>query len=552
MKRIFLILALCCALLWIPAGAAGTASELAFDATVQADGSCQVSVTLQPESAAFDGSAFPIPAGAEDILVNGKPAQASADGSRLLVPLPASGGHVSLTYTLPDVITEEKGRVLLKLPLLSGFAYPISSMEFSVTIPGSITGTPSFLSAYHQQNIETLLTTEIDGRTLRGRIQTGLKDHEALEMTLPVDRALFTGDAIREPLLSGMDWAVIVCVALAAAYFMITLMPRLPRIHRGFYPPEGIGAGEVGTCLTGCGTDLALTVITWAQLGYLLLETDRRGRVLLHKRMDMGNERSAYENRCFQNLFGSRTTVDGTGSHYARLSRKMAAKSPLLGQLYRPNSGNPRIFRILCCAAGLLCGVQTGLVLGKGAVGILLAVLLGGLFAVLSYLIQSGGRCLPLGDKTPLLIALGCGILLTALGIFAGRSAAVIFMVLFQFAAGIGAAFGGKRSELGLRCVSQLQGLRRYMTSARSFDLQQLLQRNPNYFYQLAPYALAMGVDRNFARRFGKLPLPDCGCFVTDGPRDMTASQWAARLRRTADLLNASQKRLPHGVSGRK
>ena len=70
-----------------------------------------------------------------------------------------------------------------------------------------------------------------------------------------------------------------------------------------------------------------MMVFTWAQLGYLLIQTDG-SKVLLRKRMDMGNERSLFENKIFALLFGSRQTVDATGYPYAKLSRKVSAIVP--------------------------------------------------------------------------------------------------------------------------------------------------------------------------------------------------------------------------------
>ena len=82
-------------------------------------------------------------------------------------------------------------------------------------------------------------------------------------------------------------------------------------------------------------------------------------------------------------------------------------------------------------------------------------------------------------------------------------------MVVFQFIAGVAAAYGGKRSEMGVKYLQQIRGLRRHMCTATTFDLQQLQQKNPNYFYELAPFALTLGVDKLFARRFGKIVLPE-------------------------------------------
>ena len=151
-----------------------------------------------------------------------------------------------------------------------------------------------------------------------------------------------------------------------------------------------------------------------------------------------------------------------------------------------------------------------------------------------------------------MLTALGCGTVWIALGLLAGDLQQAIPMVIFQFLAGIAASFGGKRSETGLRYMSQLWGLRRFMTGIGSFDLQQLIQQNPNYYYELAPYALALGVDRSFARRFGKTTLPEESYLLCGAPREMTAAQFASRLRRAADVLNQRQKKLPYEQFKRK
>jgi hypothetical protein len=239
--------------------------------------------------------------------------------------------------------------------------------------------------------------------------------------------------------------------------------------------------------------------------------------------------------------------VDADSYHYAKLCRKLATKSPLRGQLYDKKSGNPQIFRGMCVIIGIVAGLQMGLGFDVSAgAKTLLSMLFALLCGAFSYFIQSGGKCLPLREKTPLWTAIGCGVAWIALALLTNAAHQVVPMVLFQFMAGIAAAYGGKRSDVGLRYLGQIRGLRRHMTVTGSFDLQQLLQQNPNYFYELAPYALALGVDRGFARRFGKLYLPEDSYLLCGAAREMTAAQFAARLRKAADVLNQRQKRLPY------
>ncbi len=534
--RYLAVALLCCLLVYIPAMALSTATGVSSNTSVAADGSCHVELTL---SLKLDSSqsdlAFPLPADASHVHINGQPASTSRQGGKLqvsLAHLPAGQHTLLLSYDLPCVVQVQKEKTILSLPLLSGFGLPIQHLEFSVTIPGPITGMPVFHSGYHQQNIR--LDTVTTGNTLTGATKEALKDHETLSLELEVDGSLF--DLKKTSLLSWWDWAALVLIVLAMAYFCLTLLPKFYRHSRSYTAPEGITAGEVGCCLTGSGTDLSMMVLSWAQLGYLQLELDKRGRVLLHKRMDMGNERSYHEGRIFQILFGRRETVDATSVHYTRIYRKVAGRSPLQRQLYKPRSGDHRVFLVLCCLAGLAGGVR----LGTGSA--FLMVILGLLGLVLSFGIHSGCKCIPLRSKLPLLIALGCGCVWILLGTVLDGMAWVIPMVIFQFLAGIFAAYGGKRSQLGQRMLTQLLGLRHHMLSSGSYEMQQLQQKNPNYFYEMIPYALAMGIDRQFARRFdNKRPLPEC-LWLKDAPR-MTPQQCAARLRHIANILDQARYR---------
>ena len=533
--RFLAVLTLCCLLLAIPVMGLSGAAELSGSAFVLEDGSCQIQMTLELKlEENLSDLTFPLPRDATNVFLGGQVAQVRTDGEYMQLCLPAmtAGSHTFLLqYSLPCQLSRGEEEVLLTLPILCGFGLPIEALEFSVTLPGAITGKPVFVSGYYQENIRP--DTQISENTIHVTLQEDLKDHETLSLQLPVEEELFDLVVARQRLFTRWDIGMLVVLVLAMLYFCLGLMPKIPHIGRHYTAPEGISAGEVGSCLTGCGTDLTMTVLTWAQLGYVLIERTRNGRILLHKRMEMGNERSYHEGRIFQILFGRRITVDPAGPHFVRLSRKVAGRSPLLKQLYKVNSGDIRVFRILCCGAGFCCGIQ----MVSGGFG---AFLFGVLAAGLSYFIQSGGKCIPLRNKLPLLIGVGCGLLWLGLGVLTHSMARVVPMVIFQYIAGIFAAYGGKRSELGQQMLTQLLGLRRHMMGASAFDMQLLQQKNPNYFHELAPFALAMGIDRQFARRFdGKTPLPDGGWLK--GAPDMTATQWMDRLRHTADQMNRAR-----------
>ena len=85
--------------------------------------------------------------------------------------------------------------------------------------------------------------------------------------------------------------------------------------------------------------------------------------------------------------------------------------------------------------------------------------------------------------------------------------------------------------------------MRHYLKTVSRRELQRILASNPDYYYELAPYALALGVDRAFARRFGRLRQPGCTYLVT-GIGAPTAARWYPQLREAVDTLDARQKRM--------
>ncbi len=553
MRRFCILLTLVLALLalCLPVSAASSATRVQSTIVVAPDGSAQVNMTIHLHfDVTPDSPYFPIPKDATNVQLNGALADTKLKNGAQQVKLPNVGAgdySFGISYTLPLVVLEEKDKMYLQLDILSGYPYPIDTLEFTVTLPEEISNRPEYSSGYHQADIEGSLVSTTQGNTLSGATTQVLKDHETLSVQLLVPETMFPQVHLQEPLLGPWDGVMLVCVALAVIYYLICLLPVTPRYVRCFTAPEGVSAGEVGSCLTGCGADLTMMAISWAQLGYLRMELDRGRKVSLIKQMDMGNERSEFENRVFRDLFRGRQVVAGTSYHYARMYRKVSKKSPLLRQLFLKRSGNPKIFRALSLLAGACSGVSLALsVSGHTGVQTLLSILFVILCSAFSYFIQAGGKSLPLRDKSALYIALGCCALWLTLGLLIGRFLLVLPMVVYQFLAGIAAAYGGRRSERGKRCLAELRSLRKFLVSTPGSELQRMVQMNPNYFYEVMPYALAMGVEKPFAKRFGKWVLPDQSFFVTDAYLEMTAVQLVEQLGRAIEVMNALQKRLPY------
>ena len=523
------------------------------DAVLDADGSCQVTLSLTLQLDQAGEVRFPVPGNARGITLNGAGASTRREGDFLMVDLSRITGNAAgsyslvLRYTVPNTVAyTEAGEPQVDLMLLCGFAYPITDLAFSLTLPEQVQFTPRFISGYHQQGFDTEPVYEISGNQLYGVIPGSMKDLETLSIQLQLTQETFPRSAVERWSAGATDIIAYVLMGLAALYWIIFLRSAPHLRQDTLQPPEGSTAGEMRCALIGQGADLTTMVMSWAQLGYILIHLKENGRVVLHKRMDMGNERGSFENKVFRTLFGKKNTVDGSGYHYARLYRQVAASKGSVQELFKPQSGNVKLLRILGTAAGAVAGASLGIGLaGDALLAIFIVLIMAVAGGVASWAMESWVEGLHLRNRGALVLALVLCVAWLALGIVAGNVAMAIVLPLFQLLLGLAGGYGGRRTMSGRAITSQILGLRANLRKLPEEELERVRRTDPDYFFDMMPYALALGVDKPFAEQFGRQRMNPCPWLTTGMDGHMTAPEWAREIRRAAESLDEHQKRLP-------
>lgn len=565
MKRIltlFAVIILLAGCLCIPVSAESAASRVNLMCTVNSEGDCLATMTVNLRlETAIDKLYFPLPSNAKNISLNNSPVSTTRSAAATLVDISKLSrdyvGELVLQfeYTLPEAVQitkvtdtgkREDWKLLLTIPLLSGFDYPVETLSFTITMPpGTMTHRPTLTSIYRQASIESDIPFQVAGSQILGSTKTVLNDHEGVTLNMIVPEAMFptVSTYIREgnPELP----YIIVFAVLALVYWLLTLRTWPIIRTQTTTPPEGITAGELGCRLTLCGGDLTTMVFSWAQLGYLYIAQDAHGRVLLHKRMDMGNERSQFENNIYKMLFGTRRVVDATGYGYAKLVRKVQKIVPQQRSMYHRNSGNVRIFRGLACVCQALCGVCVAMnMTGVLPLAILLAIILVPFSMVTAWLIQDMAYRTHLRGKVPVLIGFVCILLWIILGLLCGQIWIPLGCVVGQWLYGYLAAYGGRRSDLGRHDAGLVLGLRHFVKRLPKNDISRFLRNDPDYYFNYAPYALALGVINPYSRAFGQRKLDQCPYLVTQVTGKRTAEEWGQILADVADLMDHKARRM--------
>ena len=163
---------------------------------------------------------------------------------------------------------------------------------------------------------------------------------------------------------------------------------------------------------------------------------------------------------------------------------------------------------------------------------------------VTAWVIQDGMYRLHIRGKIPLYLCTAATLLWVTLGILSGSWLIGLLAVLAQLLAGLAAAYGGRRSDLGRTQAGLILGFRHYLGTIPKEELEQITENDPDFFFRMLPYAIAMGVDTRFAKNFGAQKMPQCPYFAAREDRKRTAAEWALMLRKTADRMDARQRKM--------
>lgn len=562
MRRIALLF-LCVLLACAPALAAETDSASAsgggvvtsytMNAVLGADGTAQVNsiVTLRITEST-PTLVIPLGANASNCVVNGVRLSVRKQNGMPCVTLRSDAGligdlQVNLSYQLNKCVSPEG---ILELPILAGgYVYPIENLSFEITLPGEGEVKPTFSSGYLGEDADNYLDLTIESTVIRGTFLKPMRDHDSMTMRMETPETMFTRQAGAGTTLRVVSIAVAVLAALMILYWAVTLSWRPVRVGYQSYPPLGETAGETGALLTGDHLRFSLMVVTWAQMGYLTIQKGRD--VVLYRRMDMGNERSELEIRAFNRLFRKRRSVSATGGEFRRLREQVDSQRPRVGGQFAASSGNPVILRVL----GVLLGLFAGIGIGDGGLPVMAARFLPvALFALASawgsWKLQAGVHAALRRDKSG--VAKGAAVLLgyITVGALCGQVALALVCVLIQLLAGLATLFGGRRTEDGRRTVQGELGMIRFFCREYKERHQTAQHQNPSYYYDLAPYALALGVDKAFARRFERMELPPCS-WLRCQVNGRTAEAWRPVLRETVDIMEGRPTGLERTFLGR-
>lgn len=285
-----------------------------------------------------------------------------------------------------------------------------------------------------------------------------------------------------------------------------------------FYPPEGMTPAEVGYLADGSldKKDMVSMFMYYAEKGYMTIAPSGEKDFVITKLADIDEGEKKFARVLFQGIFGGKVgqqkKLSDLGPTFAR--RYQSAKSALDDSM-EPVTMGTKVIHIIMKALMLVIPVAIGsLAVGYNASFAASGVELGyGFLAVVFTLILC--RCMRkrrihegIMGKLPFIIVFAA---LDLIFLAAGTSGiyedlgsmalAALYFVVMAAAQFFTVIFYKVNPEL-VHLMGRLLGLRRFIRTAEKPRIDALVEENPNYFYDILPYAYVMGVTNKWAKNF--------------------------------------------------
>ncbi len=294
-----------------------------------------------------------------------------------------------------------------------------------------------------------------------------------------------------------------------------------------FYPPEGLSSGALGYVADRVvhPIDISSMLLYWASHNHLHFIATSKDDFNITLNSDLDELHPQWEQNAFNKLKDLIFDTSGTLSKdelqtgFYKVAEKIRPAIPLFFKNDKSldDKLSVRISVLLCSICSLWMGLFTGLVTYAGLDQFVPGLITGvSAFAIVSVFygviktIENGWhkRSKP-SNYAMSFFTVGFGLLVVLVYSVAAffitttvQPHAIIFTLFSVIVSVLISAFTVKRSSYGQKILESIVGFKEFLKVAEKERLEALIEENPEYYYQILPYALVLNVSDVWESKF--------------------------------------------------
>lgn len=446
-----------------------------------------------------------------------------------------TGVHTyTITYDLVCYRDESSTEDYLSLDLLpNGWDTAIDHASLTLTMPKTMDWSQAkfYAGSYGTKgSLSPYFTKSVSGNKLT---ITGKNVPEEYGVT--VNSNLKEGywvDPANRDFMGYIMWILLIGVPLLTLLLWF-LFGRDPKIIRTveFDPPEGMTPAEIGYIIDGKvdDRDMSSMLMYFAEKGYIEIREVNRGSFQVTKLKEMDPSEKTFAKTMFEGLFFDGEKVDLSDMPAEFGMTLSAAKEQLRGQydaktrkLFSTASSVCRVIGQLLMLLPAIAGLALTALQVYSFAGLLLIVptvilLLIGMLIVMSAFDKHDARtrgkntALFIGGFIPViagtvLASMGTGMMASSwipgVAVFISMAITYFFVLIMK-----------ARTEKSAEWQGKILGFRDFIRDAEYDKLKALSDEDPEYFYNVMPYAYVMGMETRWAKKFENINIAQPGWY---------------------------------------
>ncbi len=400
---------------------------------------------------------------------------------------------------------------------------PIRAASTEITLPAGATGLRAiaFNGMYGSTARDARVT--IDGNAVGIVIPHPLDYHEGLTAVVGWDKGVVTAPTATDRAIetASSNWPLLIPIPV----FLFALWrwrrsgrdPRQRPIAVQYEPPKGVSPAEAGTLLDNSADmrDITATLVDLAVRGYVRIEEQQNPKLFglfgggtsytLH-RLKTADGLAPHERVVFDGIFG----LHGDHVQLDELKDEFYKQlSPIRDAVFTQLTGSGfyqrRPDKVKQIWMG--CGIGAAILIGVG-----------GVFVAASFLLT----------PVPFVIA----------AIVSG-----IMLLIF-------AQIMPARTEAGTRALEQILGFEEFLRRVESDNLKRVILGHPELFDKYLPYAMAFGVERQFARAFEGIYTQAPQWYVGPSVMNFNVGHFSSSMSHLSTVAASTMSSSPRSSSG--
>lgn len=353
----------------------------------------------------------------------------------------------------------------------------------------------------------------------------GPRETVTLDITLPegyFQNELTTDWAIPAALIAA---ALIAALAIALYFIFGRDEEVVPVIN--FKAPSGLTSAEIGYIIDGHTDqkDIISLIIYWAGKGYLEIHQDGKDFIFI-KRMDLPRSAKRFESVMFDGLFKTGNEVSSKSLKnvfYETIQNATLEVEKYFhiipeNRIYTKASTAARIISLILCGlplalVSLACLFDAGATVGTMIVVPIVIWFVSAIMCAFNIGVWDKKHTDTKANFVSKSIALGVATVVLALGAAIGvgaycgawvplASAAAATLASIAFAVPT-----NKRTKQNTRLLGEILGFKQFIEHAELDRLKALVEEDPQYFYDVIPYAYVLGLSDKWAKKFESIAI---------------------------------------------